>query len=848
MLRSTLVLLACFLFFSSTASAFPDAEVLGVDGDSPPFNFNITSTISDFVLISDRRLAVSYGETLELVDMGEYLPEILQPPALSSDDDTDGVIGGIAYDSGRNQIVASQDDGDIIFFDLDDITATPESLLLAEGMALGPLTVDPDDATAYVANNSDMSIHIVNLGTRELTATIPVTIHGFETFTFTDAIYVENTTEVYFTTDAGVVFYIARGSETATGITGLTDAGNLTAISPSPDGSFLYVTNYRSGAEDTVIRITTSSHAEAAVISLMVDERVTNATPTGIVITDVTNPSATYAYMAGSSGVTVIDTGSDTLKNMGGDEGEDGDPIPMTYEATEIVASSSTDGYVYTGQSNLDVGMISANPLVTISSLTYSGEETSLGTGGSFTVTFMSDQTGAYEIRAGGSVDADGSLLTDDAGATSGTVDEINLDIPVTINYDENSEAFAEGTNYLWVFVTNGDYRGRVATMLEVDTPPPSVVIKSTGFGNAKIYVTFENLDVADISQYHVYVDVDPDAVLTKTEVSATIAHTEVGGSQTAEIGGLINGTTYYIAMAAEDAGGNISLVRTNTYANGEVVSEMPEQTQGPLGMLGEGGCAMVQGHGSIVGIVFIMLGLILAAIVRRRMRVFVSLLIFVALIGMCSSSALADTGDVAETDAYASNVVATSPQWWSFEVKTGFWMPHNSVLDDFFGKCCNMWTRMQGGLLVRKRYGVEAGVGFLYDTGYAVGATTGRTSEDKLTFMLVPMELSFVWRADYFTWRYIVPYLKTGGDAVFFRQKLNGASTKGMKYGIHGVGGIQINIGEIGGVGRELDVDYGINDMFLTLEAEYAWINNFGGGGLDLSGQIYSIGFLFEF
>jgi hypothetical protein len=849
-MRWILTALICLSFSlsSSISLAFPDSEVLGPDGDEPPFNFLITSTLSGFVLISDARLAVSYGETLELIDMGKYQSEQEQPPALSSDDETDGIIGGIAYDSGRNQVIASQEDGDLLFFDLSDITATPFSLILAEDKKLGRVTVDSDAATAYVANNGDMSIHIVDLGTRELTATIPVTIHGFETFNFTDAVYVENTAEVYFATDAGVVFYIARGAVTATGITGLTDVESLTSISPSPDGTFLYITNDRSDTDDTVIRVSTSSHAETNVISLIVDDRVTNTSPTGIVITEVTNPSGTYAYMAGSSGVTVIETGSDTLKNMGGEEGENGDPIPVTYQAIELVASSSSDGYIYTGQSNLDVGMISANPLVTISSLSYSDEESSLGTGGSFTLTFMSDQTGTYEIRAGGSVDAGGSLLTDEAGATTGTVDEVDQDISVTVAYDTNAEAFAEGENDLWVFVTNGDYRGRIATTLDVDTPPPSVVISSTGFGNSTIYVTFDNLNVADISAYHVYADVDSDVVLTKTEIAATVTHTQTTGTQTATVSGLTNGVTYYIAMDAEDAGGNVSLLRTGTYASGGLVSEMPEATQGPLDILGEGGCAMTGGRYSLAGVACIAMGLLLVSMFRRRMKALIVLLICLSVIGLSSVSALADTGDVEESDAYASNVFSESPQWWSFEVKTGFWMPQNKVLDQFFGKCCNMWSRMQGGLLVNKRYGAEFSAGFLYDTGYAVGATTGRTSQDKLTFMLVPMELSFVWRADYFTWRYIIPYVKAGGDAVFYRQKLNGASTKGMKYGMHGVGGLQINIGELGGTRREMDSDYGINDMFLTLEAEYKWINNFGGKGLDLSGQIYSIGFLFEF
>jgi len=848
MLRSILALIISLLLFSSTALAFPDVEVLGVDGTSPPFDFHITSTISDFLLIDDRRLAVSYGETLELVDMGEYLLEVLQPPALTSDDETDGQIMGIAYDFGRNWIIASQDDGDILFYDLDDITATPATLTLVEGMALGPVAVDADYATAYVANNSDMSIHIVDLGTRELLSTIPITVHGFESFSFTSAIYVEATTEVYFSTDVGAIFYISRGTETATGITGLTDAEYLTSLSPAPDGSFFYTTNYRSGDDDTVIRVSTSTHAEESVISLRVDDRVTNSTPTGIVITDVINPGGAYAYMVGASGVTVIDTADDTLKNMGGDEGEPGDPIPLTYEATWIVASSSADGYLYTGQTNLDVGMISANPLVNISSLSYSGEESSLGTGGSFTIIFSSDMTGTYEIRAGGSVDASGALLADNSGSTSGNVDVVNEDISVIIPYDENSEAFLEGTNDIWVFVTSGENRGRMAIDLEVDTPPPAVVIDSTNFGDATIYLTFNNLDVADIASYQVYLDTDPEIVLTKTEVAKTISHSATSGSQTAELGGLTNGTTYYIAMDVVDAGGNISLTRTNTYAGGGVVSEMPEETQGPLDLLGEGGCSVIGGDTSLMGILLIFLGTLFMLLFRRRHVLFIFLLTLALIVGTLSGSALAADSDVSERDLYAVDLPSRSPQLWSFELKTGFWMPHNSVMDDFFGKCCNMWTRMQGGLLLNKRYGVEAGVGFLYDTGYAVGATTGRTSEDKLTFMLVPMELSFTWRADYFTWRYLVPYMKVGGDGVFYRQKLNGVSKKGMKYGMHGVAGVQVNIGEIGGVSGDMDGDYGINDMFLTLEAEYKWINNFGGGGLDLSGQIYSIGFLFEF
>jgi hypothetical protein len=110
-------------------------------------------------------------------------------------------------------------------------------------------------------------------------------------------------------------------------------------------------------------------------------------------------------------------------------------------------------------------------------------------------------------------------------------------------------------------------------------------------------------------------------------------------------------------------------------------------------------------------------------------------------------------------------------------------------------------------------------------------------------------METNFAWRLHYWSWDYVVPYLKAGIDYVFFREGLSGKSTKGMKYGVHGVAGVQIDMKLIDeGAIKGLDDDFGINDLFLTLEAQYQYINNFGGQGLNLSGPVYSIGLLFEF
>ncbi|GAG09946.1 unnamed protein product, partial [marine sediment metagenome] len=264
-----------------------------------------------------------------------------------------------------------------------------------------------------------------------------------------------------------------------------------------------------------------------------------------------------------------------------GDDGDiDGDPIPTSATPAKLAASSDSDGYVYMGFQTGTVGVITENPWIDISSVAYSDEEASLGMGGNFTTTFTSSQDGTYEIRVGGSVDASGELLTDSAGATEGSI-TADTETTVTINYDDNSSAFDEGANALWVFVTSDSLRGRRATELTVDTPPPVVTIHSTGFGNESVYVTFERIDVSDMSSYRLYVGTSEEEVLTKEEPNVDAAQEGSGDTQTVRVEGLTNGILYYIAIEAVDTGGNISPSRS-------VTTETPEETIGPLGLLGE--------------------------------------------------------------------------------------------------------------------------------------------------------------------------------------------------------------------------------------------------------------------
>ncbi len=202
----------------------------------------------------------------------------------------------------------------------------------------------------------------------------------------------------------------------------------------------------------------------------------------------------------------------------------------------------------------------------------------------------------------------------------------------------------------------------------------------------------------------------------------------------------------------------------------------------------------------------------------HRPSRKILPVILFAAFL-LSSSSALAQQdGNISErsvSSSFTPNL--SSKQLWEFEIKTGFWMPKNDILDEAFGKCCNMITRLEGGLLLQKRYGIGAGVGFFYKSAqaFAGGAHLGERAQERFNMILVPMQLNFTWRADYFSWRYLIPYIRVGPDMIYFRQSLGGNVIKGLKYGIHGTGGIQINIGEIADSSSALDSDIGINDLF---------------------------------
>lgn len=816
------------LVFSSEIFSFPKTVAKQLD-------VGITQQATGGMAISskNRYMMLAYTDNLKIVDLATFALAADQPPALSKDDGTDGNIKSIAFLSLNSSICAAQDDGDLLTYDLNAITNKPTSNVIASGKSLGP--VENDEAgltsTLYIANSADGIIYV----TDSTVSTTPTAISirsGTDTSLFTvNSMFFDSTTgEIYASTNTGKLIYTTGG---AAGVLALDTTGtaNIIAMAGTTDGAKIYIVD----ATNNMVRIfSTSSHTQSSTPITINTTDNNNLTSIVLMHSDIDNK--TYGYVSGQRGISVIDTSNDTLIDVDDSTSTAIDPIPTTDYGPMVV---SGDGYVFLSSGSGKIDIVTEKPWVTVSDVAYkdsTGAVTdALKVGGTVTITFQSSITGTFQVVNGGEVNnTGGKVITTTDASSSVTAD---TDTQTTFAYDTNSSAFDEGINTTYIFVTDASHTnmvGRMAASVLVDTPPPATTISSTGFGNTRAYINFARLTPNDMSYYNLYADTDAENVKTKVDRSGSVSQTSAGTTISGEIGGLTNGTKYYVAVEGVDNNGNVG-PRTWQLADGTQAFANPQETVGPAEFAGEdGGCSLIKGlKDEHYGVYVIILGLGFLIVVRilkrsRKASFATTLLIFLFAI-----------------PAHAKDAPS---QWWSFEVKAGFWMPTASKTKKFFDSCCNIVSMMEGGFLYKNKYGVELGAGIMNKSGNAKGITTGDASQDSFNLFTVPMETSLVWRADYFQNQIVVPYIKGGVDYVFYREHTQGRPTvKGLKTGLHAVGGLQFLLTVIDS-DASMELDYGVKGPYLITEARYNWINGFGGKGLDLSGMIYSAGLLFEF
>lgn len=836
--------LACFLC-GARADSFPNSEKESLDV--------VSSQATSMVLDSDRYLFLSNGSGIFRIDTATWSLASEQVGALSASDsdttkaDLAGTIAGLAI-RGRS-LFATQTDGDLLVFDLDSIATAPTAIKIISG-TLGEVVADTetgaDDDKLYILDKSNNSLIVYDIGdqthssitlTNALGQSVSPVALIFVPFPTTAS--TSSTDRVFITTNSGLVFAVNEGGIALAATFTLSNTSkDLPALDVTPDGDFVLVVN----ATDGVVHVLDTSglveiDADSAISGVNPIDVDPNDSLKGIAVTDVTDPSDTYVYVTGAQGVTVIDLNlsgasfqEPTLLDFDDDGASDATDNALSLSSVPgpVIASSSTDGYVYTSNGNAHISVITDNPFVTVSATSLG--TTGLTTGGSFTVTFQSDETGTYRVLVSGGITATGTEVA------SGTVSAADTDVTTdAISFD--ASIFGEGSNSVFIFVTDSEgHIGRDATTVTVDTPPDGVEIVETDFGNEKIFVIFERLTVSDMDHYNIYADTDAAAVATKTTVAAAVSHPSSGTNLEGVITGLVNGTAYFIGIEAVDATGNVG-TRTTTLSDGTAAIETPEQTIGLAESVGEAGCALMPvssgadaapSH-TLQIFLFCFLPVFLLAALRRR-KLFLGVLLLSAL-GMSPSHAEEKT-----------------PQWWSLEFKGGVWMPIDTTTKNFLGSCCDPTGLVEFGFLYKSKLGIEVGTGYVSSGGRAVGAASGAASRDSFHIMMIPIYNNVTFRADFKEDQLFVPYAKAGFDYWLFRQNLQGTIIKGGKAGLHGAAGLQIILDRIEDLSDTMETGLGVNDAYFTVEGRYSWLNGFGGSGLDLSHFLFTGGFLFEF
>lgn len=608
--RSQATLLIGLLTLSAPLLSFPDKERISTTLSEPPLTA-VSSQASQMVLDGDEFLYVIFGDSIERVDLGKWalsgeeIPDLVDLSDEENGEDLTGDVTGIAIRG--DFFYAAQTDGDLIVVDLNDITATPDSIDLGES-TFGAVVADPetgsDDDKLYILDKTKNSVEVFDISEGKITSSIPlkdtqgtaVAPRALALVNFPTASSSSSVDKLYVASDRGLVFMISEGAaSTSTTITLSSTNKELAILAPTPGGNFLLVGNT---TDDTVHVINTATDAEVDTVSSQSGVNPIEISPNdglrSIVVTEVADPDDTYAYVTGSDGVTVVDLDMATSSFDGfslidfNDKGSgDSEDEPMTLSAIggPIVASTTGD-FLLTSNADASLSVISDNPFASIQS-------TSLGdgpltVGGSFTVTFQSDEAGTYEIRAGGDRTGSGTLLG------SGTVDAADTDVTTAeVSYD--ASLFSEGRNRLFVLVTDASgHRGHDAVDIKVDTPPSSLEITEVGFGNEKVFVTFKRLNLEDMDLYRIYVDTSSDVVAAKAEVAGSITQPSSGDTVTARVSGLANGQLYFVGVEAVDKSGNVG-PRATRLTTGALASATPEVTAGLAGILGEGGCSLLQ-------------------------------------------------------------------------------------------------------------------------------------------------------------------------------------------------------------------------------------------------------------
>lgn len=145
---------------------------------------------------------------------------------------------------------------------------------------------------------------------------------------------------------------------------------------------------------------------------------------------------------------------------------------------------------------------------------------------------------------------------------------------------------------------------------------------------------------------------------------------------------------------------------------------------------------------------------------------------------------------------------------------------------------------------------GLQGDVGFMYADGHGrlVAGATNQLSQEKYSFLTLPLSLGAVYRFQYKDTQLFVPYVAGGGTYVVLAEKREDKSSPNFTggFGFYGAGGLLINLTKFDNeTAFELNSEYGIGNLWLSLEFKATEVE---AESFKFSTQYVNAGFAFDF
>jgi hypothetical protein len=353
--------------------------------------------------------------------------------------------------------------------------------------------------------------------------------------------------------------------------------------------------------------------------------------------------------------------------------------------------------------------------------------------------------------------------------------------------------------------------------------------------------------------------------ILTPADTTE-LCSAKVAATQTqVRVTGLVNGTSYTVAVIAIDPSGGVSALSPSAVATPGPTIGFYEKYKDAGGAAT--GCALSPsppaGRGALPWLALVAV-LVMAR--RRRWRRRLSGLTIIASIVLASApTARAQIVPERSSDNWAANPGSTSsdlPPDWGLEVGISLYRP--AVDSEFsgglhpyadtFGSSRHLMSEVEldrylGHGFGFGSWGVGVRIGYSKATGTALQAD-GTPSADETGLRLIPLSLSALCKVDGLPGlRHVplVPYLKVGLDGVLWTESSTGKSShNGFTPGWHAAAGILLGLNSLGTGAIKQGAVAGPGSLFF--EWDYAAINGLGmGSQLHVGDSTWFAGLMFD-